>query len=174
MLEQVTEDGYLYWRCHDEECAGLQRAHITDSGVEYRETGIVALPPCPECGSQHFRKAEYTLKELLKEQCLLEVRDGEGEQSGYVLKASHARNFRLLNMLYELGKMPEPPLLRVLSLDVIRGSALAHLPLEVVDAIWLPYLLLGRAITLQGIDQHIKAIGGAVVPLIAERSMSRG
>lgn len=196
-LQHITEEGDLYWLCHNEdECGCHLRAHVHDLAVQHiappkseerqgrilvidaepKETidastsdplkgSVVALPQCPECGSQMFLKADYSIKEVVKGKVLEGFVDDQGRHRGYAMRLPHARNFRLLNMLYEAGKLPAPPLLPVLSLDAINVSPLAGLPLDIVDSFFLPYALFGRAIDIEGIDQHILALSSHITPL---------
>jgi hypothetical protein len=127
---------------------------------------VVALPPCPECASQTFLKADYVVKDLFRKM-LCPVIDPETNQFyGYSMKKTHSLNFRLLNMLYDLGKLPEAPLLPVLSYESIKGSELRGLPVVAVDSIFLVYAFMGECLTLDGVDQHILALASATTPLI--------
>jgi hypothetical protein len=129
---------------------------------------VVALPPCPECASQTFIKADYVVKDLFLKMLCPVVNPETNQFYGYSMKRTHSLNFRLLNMLYEIGKLPEPPLLPVLSYTAIQGSELRGLPTVAVDSIFLAYAFTGQALTLDGVDQHILALAGAsnVTPLI--------
>jgi hypothetical protein len=176
MIQEILEDGYIYYDCHDEDCGLQLRAHITDSAVAWQaaaprtdmKNSVVFLPPCPECNSQTSVKADYVVKDLFLKM-LCPVVDPETNQFyGYSMKKTHSLNFRLLNMLYEIGKLPEPPLLPVLSYEAIKSSELRGLPTVAVDSIFLAYAFCGQALTLDGVDQHIMALAGAsnVTPLI--------
>lgn len=121
-------------------------AFMTHKRKQANSGAVIALPQCLECGSQMFLKADYTLKEILKEDVLLPfIETDDNSIQGYVMKLSHARNFRLLNMLYGIGKMPEKPVLEVLPVEVIATSPLAQFGLDVADAFWLPFTLTGKA-----------------------------
>jgi hypothetical protein len=175
MIQEILEDGYIYYECHDPWCGLQLRAHIKDSAVEHQYAlprtdmcgSVVALPPCPECGSQTFVKADYVLKDLFLKM-LCPVVDDTGAFRGYSMKRTHSLNFRLLNMLYEIGKLPEAPLLPVLSYHAIKSSELRGLPIVAVDSIFLAYAFTGQCLALDGVDQHIMALAGAsnIVPLI--------
>ncbi len=191
MLETIYEDGYFAYHCHDEDCHTALCAHISDSAVEHlhmpqapvpmrpfdperpllslraspMQGSVVGLPPCPHCGSRMFLKADYSVRNVMKEK-MLHTFVSDGRVRGYAMELRYARSFRLLNMLYDVGKLKARPLLPVLPFDAIKQSELRGLPLDVVDAFWLPYALCGRVIDYEGIDQHLIALGGGMTPLL--------
>lgn len=181
MLDKLTEDNYLYWSCHDEDCARQMRAHIDDEAVCYhpaprlvdgrreaqQKGSVIVLPPCPECGSQMFLKADYTLRDLRHElrniaesYMFTMVFDDEQRCKGVVMSLAHARNFRLLNALHTLGKLPEPPILPVLDVESIKASSLfSQLPIDIVDAFWLGYITTGKPLEIADVDTQLRALG---------------
>lgn len=64
MLKTVTDDGHLEWECHNG-CPTLT-AHISHEHVEWTDSGVVGLSPCPQCGSRHFLKMDFTEQELIE------------------------------------------------------------------------------------------------------------
>lgn len=62
-LQHITDDGELLWHCHTDDCPPLQE-HISHDLVEWIEPGLVALPPCPGCGSRCFVRTQFTEAEL--------------------------------------------------------------------------------------------------------------
>lgn len=120
---------------------------------------VIALPQCLECGSQMFLKADYTLKDIIKYDVLLPfIETDDNSVQGHVMKLSHARNFRLLNMLYAIGKMPEKPVLEVLPVEAIAVSPLAQFSLDIVDAFWLPFALTEKAPPIAGIYEALMSM----------------
>lgn len=134
---------------------------------------VIALPQCLCCGSQMFLKADYTLKEIAKDNILLPFieTDDNGIQ-GYVMKLGHARNFRLLHMLYEAGKMPEKPILTTLPIEIIAHSPLAQYPLDIIDAFWLPFALTRKAPPIAGIYEPLMAMQHLLPEIIVPRIMA--
>lgn len=63
-LQHITEDGYMHWECHSGKCPPL-KAHISHEQVAWAEPGLLALPPCPVCGSRMSVKTDFTEQELL-------------------------------------------------------------------------------------------------------------
>lgn len=134
-------------------------ALLPHTPIQRGSGAVIALPPCLYCNSQMFLKADYTLKEVIKHDILLPfIEDTDNSIQGYVMKLTHARNFRLLNMLYAIGKMPEKPILTTLPLEVIAHSPLAQFRLDVVDAFWLPFALTEKAPPIAGIYEPLMAM----------------
>jgi hypothetical protein len=82
-----------------------------------------------------------------------------------VMKLNHARNFRLHNMLYALGKFETRPLLPVLPLEQIASSPLAEIRVDLIDALWLSYLIFGSMMPLPGVSEHLLALSDGITPL---------
>lgn len=134
---------------------------------------VIILPPCLECRSQTFLKADYTLKEIIKHDILLPfIETDDNSVHGYVMKLSHARNFRLLNMLHALGKMPEKPILTTLPIEIIAHSPLAQYPLDIIDAFWLPFALTRKAPPIAGIYEPLMAMQHLLPEIIVPRIMA--
>lgn len=167
ILEKIELDGILYWRCFD--CGILLRSRVEDNAIQClspHESSlagtVVVLPSCVECASQAFLKADYTMKDILEGDILrgwykpvsqlTRIIGRKRPFLGYTMKLSHARNFRLLNHLYAIGKFPAPPILPVLPSSLLENSPLSTLPLDIVDSFWLAYLATDGALAMQGID----------------------
>jgi hypothetical protein len=180
ILERIEKDGHFYWRCHS--CGILLRSHIEDHAIccifphedpDSLAGAVVSLPFCTECPSQAFLKADYSMKDILEGEGLhgwqksmetgawaplrhllksVMKRLQRKRFIGYAMKLSHSRNFRLLSMLYEVGKFPSPPLLPLLPHSYIADTPLADLPEDIVDAFWLGYMATGKAVEMDGID----------------------
>lgn len=59
MLRTLTDDGNMTYACHNG--CGVQSAHVS----QVKQSGqLVALPPCPACGSRMFLKVAFTEEEL--------------------------------------------------------------------------------------------------------------
>jgi hypothetical protein len=173
MLDRIQEDGYFYWTCTL--CTTSLRSHVRDQAVRWQVSGstgkgaVVVLPTCPACGGARVElKADYTLDEILRGRVLHWFFE-RGEYRGVTMELRHARSFRMLAMLYAIGKMPVRPILPVLPYAAIKQSALCGLPYEVVDSFFLPYALFGRCVDYNGIDDHIRALarGAGIIPLLA-------
>lgn len=168
ILHDIQEDGYFYWECAAQGYPGHRlRAHIQDEAVRYQpEQHVVQLPICLECNRRADIKADYVLEDLFYKMLCPVVNPETQQFHGYVMKRSHALNFRLLNMLYEIGKLPEPPLLPVLPFDAIKRSELRGLPFVAIDSIFLVYAAFGECMNLSGIDQTVRMVAGPITPLI--------
>ncbi len=81
MLEHMTEDGTLHWRCHNAACDPMS-AHISHPEVQHpptpdggQDTRLVALPKCPSCGATTFLNIGFTPEHLAEPTI---VRDANG------------------------------------------------------------------------------------------------
>ena len=152
----------------------LLDALLTPETIKQAGSGaVIALPQCLECGSQMFLKADYTLNDIIKHDILLPfIETDDNSVHGYVMKLSHARNFRLLNMLHALGKMPEKPILTTLPIEIIAHSPLAQYPLDIIDAFWLPFALTRKAPPIAGIYEPLMAMQHLLPEIIVPRIMA--
>jgi len=166
-LRSIDKDGTFAWPCHTSDCDfhdDLLTAHISHSTVQYqrpsrgevarrlpidakrrwRASGaVIALPPCLDCGSQTFLKADFVPRDLLYDNVFLRWQDELGDH-GYLVRPSLMRSFRLIAMLHEIGKFPEQPLLPMIPVSALARSPLAELSLTQVDKLWLRWLLTGK------------------------------
>lgn len=62
MLQEILDDGTFHWTCHRPDCPPLS-AHVSHESVEWKEPGLVALPPCT-CGSRTFIKTQFDAKDV--------------------------------------------------------------------------------------------------------------
>lgn len=132
MLNTIDDQGNITWDCHNpicryHHCAGWDdhcvcphhtqkiegtplTAHISHDAIVYTGADIVALPPCPGCGSQTFVKVQFDDAHLLPP--VIE-RDEHGRITSVTVKG--APNFtvikdhteRLLIQIDDLRALPD-------------------------------------------------------------------
>jgi hypothetical protein len=67
-LQHISDEGDLHWNCHND-CPPLKE-HISHDQVEWipsptaKDPPLVALPPCPGCGSRTFLSVIFSEKDL--------------------------------------------------------------------------------------------------------------
>ncbi len=152
MLQAITDDGYLHWRCLmfdplDGElisCGEMKKCHI-DEAV-YREVpgvskpgqgAMIDLPACT-CGARTSLKADYTIRELWYETVVFV--NERGEPQVYALPLQHVRNLHLHQLLYEQGRAAYPPVIAMPAPEVLNHPMFAEVRSpEGVAALWMGF-----------------------------------
>lgn len=161
MLTRI-ENEHLYWTCllrdPDDDtllsCGQERHAHISEVRYQRPQTptegravldvrrapqagrgAVLVLPRCPECGTQLFLKADYSLKEAWR--CVMEVE--AGALRVVAMRPQHARNLVALAMLYERGMAEHAPVLPMPSEAMIEAGVRQGLPIDSVWALWFGY-----------------------------------
>jgi hypothetical protein len=171
MLEQITQEGMIHWKCVGDEgdCQTMLSAHISTleyvlpSGFDGPNGATVSLPPCKECDTRCFLKADYSLKELFK--LTYTVVDPMGNIKGYALPLSHVRNLLAHHALYQLGKAEHPPILPMPNEGFLEQMA----PLGNTDlaySLWFSWALLKeRGQMIASFDQfYLGMVAPVVIP----------
>ena len=178
MLEAITEDGMLTWRCVvldpiDEEvvsCGELKQCHISEAryleppGASVPGRGaIIRLPRC-QCGAQTDLKADYRLKELWKE--TLTVVNEQGEVWAYALPLRYGRNLRAHQMLYERGQTGEPPVVSMPPANLLARPEVAQIGSpETVEALWFGFAVVAAY-------SERRRLKGSVLPVLPRAATS--
>lgn len=158
-LSRLTIDGHLSWFCHADVCEyECEHAFIPHeahfSQVEPRRIDtshyrgmVIALPQCP-CSSQMFLKADYTRKELMKENVLRPLKDDAGNVRGMFMTLPHVRNLRLHHLIAKAGMIGNTPVLPDLP-DALQ-SWHEHIDIDMLCSYWFTYVLTQRDKSVDG------------------------
>jgi hypothetical protein len=170
MLQQITDDGYLHWRCIvldplDGElisCGEMKSCHI-DEAIYREDTkakkpgsgAMIDLPVC-DCGARMSLKADYTIRELWHETVVFT--DEQHVPQVYALPLQYVRNLRVHWMLYERGRAAYAPVLPMPLPEVLTHPHFAQIKHpDGIYALWFGFA---------AAQQHTHAIRGSDLPML--------